>query len=163
MRKVHTLFEVLTNFDVHEFYGFASLVCSTIRNNARSTGNEKVISSKPWSWHPSNVCSILSRILKHDNINKYQFFEWNVTHSPLCGNVIFIASCITNTLAHEIFWLDEVKQWHLSCSNLHFSSCIKIIDGTIIKIQKPWNNPNHTRWFNGQKNLYCMKNMVMVS
>lgn len=101
--------------------------------------------------------------LKHDNIHKYEFFEWNVTHSPLCSNVIFIASCITNTLAHEIVWLDEVKQWHLSCLNLHFSSCIKIIDGTIVKIQKPWNNPNHARWFNGQKKLYCMKNMVVVS
>jgi hypothetical protein len=43
-----------------------------------------------------------------------------------------------------------------------FQGCIGFIDGTPIKIQKPWNNVAQGWWFNGQKKMYFMNNMVVV-
>ena len=41
---------------------------------------------------------------------------------------------ITNALAHEKSWLDEVKQKHLFRLNHHFLVCIGIIDGSLVRI-----------------------------
>jgi hypothetical protein len=43
-----------------------------------------------------------------------------------------------------------------------FPSCIDFIDGTLIEICKPWQNEAHHTWFNGQKKIYAMNNMVIV-
>ncbi len=43
-----------------------------------------------------------------------------------------------------------------------FIDCVRFIDGTLIKIHKPWQNEAHCTWFNGQKNIYVMNNMVIV-
>ena len=43
-----------------------------------------------------------------------------------------------------------------------FPSCIGIIDGTLVKIRRPWKNPEHNKWFNGRKKMYCMNNIVIV-
>lgn len=40
------LFKVLTNFEVHKFDEFVLLVCPIIRENAHSTGVERVMSGK---------------------------------------------------------------------------------------------------------------------
>ena len=50
----------------------------------------------------------------------------------------------------------------LSSLKPHFPSCIKIINDILVKIWKPWNNPNHTK-FNDHKKMYSMKNTVDVS
>ena len=41
--------------------------------------------------------------------------------------------------------------------------CIGIVDGTFVKIRKPWNNLEHSKWFNGHKNMCCMHNTIVVS
>ena len=43
-----------------------------------------------------------------------------------------------------------------------FPRCIGIIDGTLVKIRKPWKNPDHGKWFNGRKKMYFMNNVVIV-
>jgi len=43
-----------------------------------------------------------------------------------------------------------------------FHGCIKLIDGTLIKIQKPWNDREHKIWFNGRKKIYLMDNIMVV-
>ena len=44
-----------------------------------------------------------------------------------------------------------------------FLGCIGIIDGTLVKIYcRPWKNPEHGKWFNGHKKMYCMNNDVIV-
>lgn len=45
--EVHVLFKVLIDFEVHEFDELASIVCPTIRENARNMGVESVMSAKP--------------------------------------------------------------------------------------------------------------------
>lgn len=47
--------------------------------------------------------------LKHHNVIVYDSSQWNVACSILCDDVIFIALCIIDTLAHEMAWLDEVE------------------------------------------------------
>lgn len=44
---------------------------------------------------------------------------------------------------------------------LEFQSCIGLIDGIFIKICKPWYNLVFWSWFNEQKNMYYMNNMVI--
>jgi hypothetical protein len=39
---------------------------------------------------------------------------------------------------------------------------IGFVDGNFIKIHKPWNNPAHYSWFNGQKKMCCMNNTVVM-
>ena len=43
-----------------------------------------------------------------------------------------------------------------------FPGCIGIIDGTLVKICRPWKNPDHGKWFNERKKMYCMNNVVIV-
>ncbi len=43
-----------------------------------------------------------------------------------------------------------------------FQGCIGLINGSLIKIQKPWNNAAHGLWFNGQKKMCFMNSMVVV-
>ncbi len=40
------------------------------------------------------------------------------------------------------------------------SSCISFIDGSLVKIQKPWNNKAHKTWFYIQK-IYAMNNIII--
>jgi hypothetical protein len=42
-----------------------------------------------------------------------------------------------------------------------FQSCIGPINGIFIQICKPWNNLTFHSWFNEQKNMYYMNNMVI--
>ena len=65
-------------------------------------------------------------------------------------------------LRDEIKWpsVDEKVE---AASYVHeFPGCIGIIDGTLVKIRRPWRNENHGRYFNGQKNMYCINNLVVV-
>ena len=45
---------------------------------------------------------------------------------------------------------------------LSFLGCIGIIDGVLVKIRRPRKNPEHGKWFNGCKKMYCMNNVVIV-
>ncbi len=43
-----------------------------------------------------------------------------------------------------------------------FQGCIRLIDGMLIKIHKPWNDPEHKIWFNGCKKINLMDNTMVV-
>lgn len=82
----------------------------------------------------------------------------------LCTTMSFSLLCaIQMHLLMRFLRPDEVEQWCWSSLNPHFPSCTGIIAGTIVKIQKPWNNFNHTKWFNGHKKMHYMNDMVVVS
>jgi hypothetical protein len=46
---------------------------------------------------------------------------------------------------------------------LEFQGYIGLIDGTLIKIRKPWNDGAHKVWFNGHKKIYSMNNSVVLN
>ena len=134
----------------NKFHKLASLVYPTICDNAHSMDIEKVMSGMPMKLAPEQCCSTPSCNWRMIMWFALSNFQGNVTQSTLHDNLIFIALCITNTLAHEISWPDEVDQRCLSASNPHFPSCVRIIDGILVKLCKPWNNVNYANWFNGQ-------------
>lgn len=101
--------------------------------------------------------------MKHDNVCTYDGFQWNWSRTALNDDCLFVASCINHAIANEITWPDEAERARLGRMNTHFSGCIGIIDGTLVRIRHPYKNPDHAKWFNGRKKMYCMNNTVVVS
>jgi hypothetical protein len=76
--------------------------------------------------------------------------------------LFFLSSCINKALRDEIKWpsVDESVE---AASHVHeLPGCIGIIDGTLVKIRRPWRDENDGRYFNGQKKMYCINNLVVV-
>jgi hypothetical protein len=101
--------------------------------------------------------------MKHDNITKYDAFMWNWSKNATNDDGMFIASCINFAIVHEILWPIVEEQQVLGTQLLQFQGCIGFINGTFIKIHRPWNNPAHQSWFNGQKKIYCLNNTVVLN
>jgi hypothetical protein len=80
----------------------------------------------------------------------------------VCDDAIFIASCINHAYAHEILWPIIQKKHMLGTTILEFQGYIGLIDGTLIKIHKPWNNHEHNISFNGCKKIFLMNNTMVV-
>ena len=85
---------------------------------------------------------------------------WSKT--SLISDQVFIASCISWALRYEIKWPDATKRQALAPMVPSFPECIGIIDGTLVKIRKPWENPEHAKWFNGCKKMYSKNNVIIV-
>jgi len=100
--------------------------------------------------------------MKHDNVSMYDAFVWNWSKSDVCDDAIFIASCIDDVIGNEIWWPTTHEQVVLGTNLAKFQCYIGFIDGTFIKIHKPWNDGAHKFWFNGQKKIYSMNNTMVV-
>ena len=99
--------------------------------------------------------------MKHDPTTVMPITFWNWSKLSLISNQVFIASYISWALRNEIKWLDVIKRQALASMVSSFSGCIGIIDGTLVKICRPWKNPNYSKWFNDHKKMYCMNNVVI--
>ena len=75
---------------------------------------------------------------------------------------MFIASCISWVSRDEIKWPDVMERQALASTVFDFLGCIGIIDDTLVKICRPWKNPDHGKWFKGCKKMYCMNNVMVV-
>lgn len=91
--------------------------------------------------------------MKHDNVVTYESFCLNVLRSALCDDALFVASCINGSIARVISWPDEIERCCMGALNPHISGCVGIIDDVLVDIFHPWNNPLHSKWFNGRKNI----------
>lgn len=40
--------------------------------------------------------------------------------------------------------------------------CIGFVDGTLVKIRRPYENKNHNKWFQGRKKMYCMNSTILI-
>ena len=89
-------------------------------------------------------------------------FLWNWAKSSVIDDQIFIATSINWALRDEIKWPDELERQALASTIPALPGCIGFIDGTLVKIRRPWKNPEHGKWFNGRKKMYCMNNVVIV-
>ncbi len=156
------LFKSLTNFNSTEFEELAQLVVPTIIGHARSTKETHHISRQLSKLTLEQRLFNFILYIKHDNVTKYDAFLWNQNKSAINDDGIFIASCINFAIFHEIWWPIIVKCRVLAMQLPQFQGCIGFIDGIFIKIHKPWNNPTHRSWFNGQKKMYCMNNTMVV-
>ncbi len=156
-----SLFKSLTNFSFIEFEELAQLVVPTIIMRG-PLGEPHHIFGRPSKL--TLELRLLNFILymKHDNVTKYDAFLWNWSKSVINADGIFIASYINFSIANEIWWPTIEKLWVLVTQLPYFQGCIGFIDGTPIKIRKPWNNSAHQSWFNGWKKMHCMNNIVVV-
>ncbi len=100
--------------------------------------------------------------MEHDNVSMYDAFVYNWSKSVVCDDVIFIASCINDAIGDKIWWPTTQEQVVLNTNLVELQGCIGFIYGTLINIHKPWNDGAHKVWFNGQKNIYSMDNIVVV-
>ncbi|XXQ39249.1 DDE superfamily endonuclease [Plasmodiophora brassicae] len=158
-----SLFRATTNFTASEFEELCSLVCPVIELYARSTGEIRGAGGRPPKLSPEQ--RLLSFILhfKHDNNFVYDSGKWNWAKSSHCDDAIFVATCINEAiLDQEIYWPDEHERKMLGRTLPEMPGCIGNIDGTLVRIPRPHNNPEHGRWFNGRKKMYAMNNTVVI-
>jgi hypothetical protein len=87
---------------------------------------------------------------------------WNWSKSALCDDALFITSCINHALLEEIQWPALEKRIRLRTNLPKLQGCIGFINGSLIKIRKPWQNKAHHTWFNGRKKIYVMNNVVIL-
>lgn len=162
LRAAPWMFKVLTNFTMSEFDQLASLVVPTIKNHARSTGLRHGVGGRPSKLSPEQRLLNFIIFMKHDNAVRYDAFRWNWNPGSMCDDALFIASCINVSIADEIRWPTPEERRNLSSRLPQFPGCIGMIDGTLVKIRRPYNNPEHRRWFNGRKKMYAMNNTVII-
>ena len=85
---------------------------------------------------------------------------WNWSKTAINDDIYFLLSCINEALRDEIKWpsVDE----RVEAGSHEFPGCIGIIDGTLVKIRRPWRDDNHGCYFNGRKKMYCINNLVVI-
>ena len=37
-----------------------------------------------------------------------------------------------------------------------------MVDGTLVRIRRPWKHPQHGNWSNGRKKIYCTNNIIIA-
>lgn len=137
----NALFKNMTNFSLEEFDKLCVLVCPLIHSHARSTGEEHILSGRPSKLTPEQRLCNFIMYMKHDNVCTYDGFQWNWSRTALNDDCLFVASCINRAIANEITWPNEAERARLGRMNTHFSGCIGIIDGTLVRIRRPYKNP----------------------
>jgi hypothetical protein len=100
--------------------------------------------------------------LKHDNTCTFESAQWNWSRASTNDDELFIASCVNTGAANEVRWPTVPERAQLSTRIPQFPGCIGFIDGNLVEIRRPFDNPLHDNWFNGRKNLYCLNNTVIV-
>jgi hypothetical protein len=103
--------------------------------------------------------------LKHDNVTRFNAYNWNWSKSSACDDTVFVASCINEALKHELTWPSPNERRTLSQNLPDFRGCIGFIDGTLIEICRPsaeTGKDSQRLWYNGSKSMYCFNNTVVV-
>ena len=162
MMSTLSLFKVLINFSIPEFVELCQLICATIIAHTRSMCAICVLSRCPSKLSLEQGLFGFLLYLKHDPTMALPSFLWNWSKTSLISNQVFIASCVSWALRDEIKWPNVMERHALASIVRGFPGCIGIIDGMLVKIHRPWNNPDHGKWFNGCKKMYCMNNVVIV-
>jgi DDE superfamily endonuclease len=129
---------------------------------ARSTGKFRVCCGRPSKMSSQQRVLNALMYLKHDNTVHFEAFQWNWAKSSVSDDASFVCSVINAVLGNEITWPNENMRAVLANRIPGFRGCIGLIDGTLCKIRRPYRNPDHARWFNGQKQLYSMNSTVIV-
>jgi hypothetical protein len=162
MKVVPSMFKVLTNFTIEEFNELSASVCSVIASYARSTGEIIKKGGRPPKLTPQQRLLNFILYLKHDNSTIFDAHQWNWAKSSVCDDAVFIASCIEHACEDEIRWPNPEERRRAASQVCDLPGCIGFIDGTLCKIRRPHSDPNHKKWYNGRKSMYCFNNVVIV-
>jgi DDE superfamily endonuclease len=100
--------------------------------------------------------------LKHDNACTFESALWNWSRTSANDDAVFIASCVNTAAASEIRCPTVAERAELATRIPELPGCIGFIDGTLVRIRRPYNDPLNSNWFNGRKKMYCFNNTVIV-
>lgn len=162
LTRMPSLFATVTNLSVEMFNELASSVCPVIQTHARSTGDIHTGRGRPSKLSPEQRLLSFLLFLKHDNSTVYDGHHWNWSKSSVNDDSIFVSSCLNEAIANEIRWPTAHERRIAGERLSEFPGCIGYIDGTLVKIRRPHRDPQHGKWFNGRKKMYCVNNTVVV-
>ncbi|CAM6102317.1 unnamed protein product [Calypogeia fissa] len=155
-------FKDLTNFTIEEFEELCRLVCPIIEGNARSTRSSHIESGRPCKLSPDQWLMSFVLYLKHDNMINFDASRWNWCMAAICDDALFVATCLNEAIAGEIRWPSVEDRRELGQHIPQLPGCIGVVDGTLVRIRRPYENLRHQRWFQGRKKMYCMNSSVVV-
>ena len=162
MMRLPSLFKNMTNFTVEMFEELIDLVCPVIANNARSTGDLHTERGRPSKLTPQQRLLSFLLYMKHDNSTVFDGHHWNWSKTSTNDDGVFVGSCINAAIGNEIRWPTVAERPIAGTRIDEFPGCIGYIDGTLVKIRRPFQDPGHSRWFNGRKKMYSVNNTVIV-
>ena len=162
LQATPNLFRVITNFTLTEFEELCGALIPVIVSNTRSTGSMRLQSGRPYKLSPEQQILNSLLYLKHDNIAALDSFTWNWAKSSILDDTIYISSCINEVLCHELRLPTAAERVIAGRELEEFPGCIGTIDGTLIRIRRPWSDPNHGRYYNGRKKMYFLNSLVVV-
>lgn len=144
-------FRDMTNFTVEEFMDLQARVIPVIEGNARSTGVRHIVSGRPSKLTPQQRLLNFLLYMKHDNIIYMDSMLWNWSRSAIYDDAIFVASCVNAALRDEIRWPSATERTALAQHIPQLSSYIGFVDGSLVRICRPYENEHHSKWFQGRK------------
>jgi hypothetical protein len=145
LKETPGMFKTMTNFTLPEFEELCTTVCPFITGNARSTGKPQILREHPPKLSPEQRLLNFIWYMKYDNVTTYDSYHWNWSASCVCDDAIFVASCVCEAIGSEIRWPDAQQRLRLERTLRQFQGCIGFIDGTLVEVRRPWQNPNHAR------------------
>lgn len=151
MKNLPGAFKDLTNFTIHEWNELCDRVLPLISSHARSTGEVQILQGRPAKLTPEERLLNFVLYMKHDNTLTHDSHHWNWSRSSLCDDAYFVASCLNVALEDEIRWPTTEERLQLAAHNPDWPGCVGIIDGTLVKIRRPFHDEDHSTWFNGRK------------
>ena len=89
-----SLFKFLTNFTAEEFEELCGLVCPMISSQARATGAPRTVFGRRPKLCPQQRLLHLIFYLNHDNVTRYDAYNWNWSKLSACDDAIFVYSCL---------------------------------------------------------------------
>lgn len=101
---------------------------------------------------------------KKDQSVRDESARWNTSRSSLCDDWYFICELICQYLAKELQWPDEARKNELKRREPMFYGCLGFIDGTLVKIQRPYDLEEsfERRFYTGRKKIYAFNNTMVI-
>lgn len=155
-------FKEIMNFHLDEFLQLSGKVVPVIEGHARSTGVRHVLTGRPSKLSREQHLLNFLLYMKHDNIIYFDAMLWNWSRSSLCDDAIFVASYVNKAIGDEIRWPTLEERHALAAHIPQLPGCIGFVDGTLVRIHRPFENEHHARWFQSRKKMYCMNNTILV-
>lgn len=78
---------------------------------------------------------------------------WNWSLSSIYDDEIFVANFVNQAIVDEIRWPTPQERRILGRHIPRVPGCIGFMDGTLVRIRRPYENANHSKWFQGKKNV----------
>lgn len=136
-------FKNLTNFTIDGFDDLCIDVCLIIVGHAKTTSEESAPARHPYKLYREKQLLAFLLFMKHENTFMFEVFEWIWSKSVGNDDVVFIASYINYSPAHEIGWPNAYERQRLGQMFSGLVGVIGNVDNTLVRIRRLCKDPNH--------------------